>query len=82
MLLRVPLGRHRDQLAVPVALRDVGQHDGRQLAGLVDALAAPVDDALDFEVLQHLLQPDPVAALDVEALRDLALADLALGVGR
>ena len=77
----VPLGRHRDQLAVPVTLRDVRQDDGRQLAGLVDALAAPVDDALDLQVLEHLLQPDAVAALDVEALRDLPLAHLALGLG-
>ena len=36
----VPLGRNRDQLAVPVTFRDVRQDDGRQLAGLVDALAA------------------------------------------
>ena len=34
-----------------------------------------------FKVLQHLLQPDPVAALDVEGLRDLPLAHLALGLG-
>ena len=55
--------------------------DGRQLPGLADVLAAPVDDAVGLEVLQHLLQPDAVAALDVEGARDLALADLAGRVG-
>ncbi len=77
VLFGVPLGRFGDQFAVAVAPLDVGEHDRRQLARPVNVLAAPIDDALDLQILEHLLQPDPVAALDVEGLRDLALADLA-----
>jgi hypothetical protein len=43
----------------------------------VDGLAPPVDDALDLELLQHLFQPDAVAALNAEGAGNLALADLA-----
>ena len=79
--LGVPLDRRGDKLAVAVAACDVGQHHGRQLARLVQRLAAAVHDAVVFEIAEHLLQPDAVAALDAEGARDLALADLAGGLG-
>jgi hypothetical protein len=51
------------------------------LASLVNRLAPAVDDAVNLQVLEDLLQPDAVVALDSEALRDLPLADLALSMG-
>ena len=77
----VPLGRRGDKLAVAVAAGDVGEEDGRQPVRLVQRLAAAVDGALGFEIAEHLLQPDAVAAADAEGARDLALADLAGGAG-
>ena len=79
---RVPLRRLGDELAVAVAALDVGEDDaaaaGRPCGrSLLRRSTAPSS----LELLQHLLQPDAVAALDAEGARDLALADLAGGVG-
>ena len=76
MLGRVPFLRLGQKLAVAVAAGDVGQDDRPAGPGLVDRLAAAIDDAVALELLEHLLQPDPVAAVDAEGARDLALADL------
>jgi hypothetical protein len=52
----VPFGRHRDQLAVRVALGDVGQHDRGRAAGVVQLLAPPLDLAFVGRLAQHLLR--------------------------
>ena len=42
----IPFGRDRDQFAVAVARRDVGDHDMGQGPGMVQLLAALLDAAL------------------------------------
>ena len=77
MRLLVPFGRNRDQLAVAVALGDVGEHDGGQRAGVVQLLAAALDHAVVGELAQHALERGAVGVLQAEGARDLAHADLA-----
>src|SRR5262249_48920164 len=75
--LLVPFGRHRDELAVAVALADVGDHDVRQAARLVQLLAPPLDAAFLRQLLQGHLKRPAVGVLQVEGARDLPGADLA-----
>ena len=81
MLLLVPFGRDGNQLAVVVPPGNVRQNHRGELAGLVHRLALSVEDTLILQILEDLLEPDPVVAFDAEALRDLPLADLALRMG-
>ena len=75
--LLVPFGRPRQKFAVAVAAGDVGQHDGRQRAGMVQAFAAPIDDAFVAKLSQHAIERRAVRVLGAERARDLARADLA-----
>ena len=56
---------------------DVGEHDVRQRAGLMQLLAAALDAAFVGELAQHLLEPRAVGILEAEGAGDLARADLA-----
>src|SRR6516162_7330776 len=73
----VPLRRQRDQLAVGVARGDVGEHDGGQGAGVMQLLAAALDQALVGKLAQHALEDGAIGVLQAEGARDLAGADLA-----
>src|SRR5262249_30713068 len=73
----VPFGRHRDEFAVGLAARNVGEHDGRQVAGMMQLGAAALEPALVRQLPQHALERDAVTALDPEGACDLALARLA-----
>ena len=73
----VPFGRHRDQFAVAVARGDVGDHDVRQGAGMMQLLAAALDRAFVGKLAQHALERGAVGILQAEGARDLAGADLA-----
>ena len=75
--LFVPFGRPRQQLAVAVAAGNVGEHDRRQGAGVMQPLSAPLDVALVGELAQHALERRAVGILGAEGARDLARADLA-----
>ena len=77
VLVLVPFGRQRDQLAVAVARGDVGEHDVGQGAGMVQLLAAALDAAFVGELAQHALERGAVGVLQAEGARDLARADLA-----
>jgi hypothetical protein len=78
VFLFVPFGGRREQVAVLVPAGDIGQHDRRQLPGLVDVAAFAADGALVLHLLQHGLQGDlGRAALDAEGTADLTFADLA-----
>jgi hypothetical protein len=77
--LLVPFGRCCDQLAVAVALADLGEHELRQGSrGGAFLLAAPTDVTFLAELLQQ--RPDGVAVgamLEAEGVHDLAAVDLA-----
>ena len=73
----VPFGRPRQQFAVAVAAGDVGQHDRRQGAGMMQPLAPPVDQAFVGKFAQHAVERRAVGVLGAERARDLARADLA-----
>ncbi len=75
--LGVPLGRHGDQFAVAVAVRDVGEHDRGQRAGVMQLLAPRLDRSLVFEAAQHLAERRAVGVLQAEGACDLAHAGLA-----
>ena len=75
--LLVPFGRDGDQFAVAVAAGDVGHHDMRQRAGVMQLLAPVLDDAVVGELAQHALERGAVGVLQPEGARDLAGADLA-----
>ena len=78
----VPFGRHADQLALVVDALD-GQHrHGGEVAGAVQVLALALDQALVGHFAKHALQRDAVAAGDAEGAGDLALAGLAVMLGR
>jgi hypothetical protein len=71
----IPFGRDRDQFAVAVARRDVGDHDMGQRPGMVQLLAALLDAAFVPELAQHGLERGAVGVLHAEGARDLAGAD-------
>ena len=71
----VPFGRNRDQLAVTVARRDVGDDDIGKRSWMVQLLAALLDAALVREFAQHGLERGAVGVLQTEGARDLARAD-------
>ena len=71
----VPLDRAGDQLAVAVALDDLGDDHRRQDALAREDLAAAHDRAFRFEVLQQSLQRALVLALDAKGARHVALGD-------
>ena len=71
----IPFGRDRDQFAVAVARRDVGDHDMGQGPGMVQLLAALLDAALVRKLAQHRLEGGAVGVPQVEGARDLAGAD-------
>ena len=75
MLGLIPFGRDRDQFAVAVARRDVGDHDMGQGPGMVQLLAALLDAALVRKLAQHRLEGGAVGVPQVEGARDLAGAD-------
>src|SRR5258705_550451 len=71
--LLIPFGRGRDQLAVAVALADLGKHELAQASRGMLFLAAPADMTFLAELLQQ--RPDSVAVgamLEAEGLHDLA----------
>jgi hypothetical protein len=72
----VPFGRQRDQLAVAVALGDVGDHHVGQSPGMMQLLAAVFDFAVVGKLTQHALERGAVGILQAEGARDLARADL------
>ena len=72
----IPFGRNRDQFAVAVARRDIGDHDMRQRPGMVQLLAALLDAAFVAEFAQHGLERGAVGVPEIEGARDLAGADL------
>ena len=71
----VPFGRKRDQLAVGIARRDVGDHNMGEGAGMVQLLAAAFDAALVSQLAQHGLERGAVGVLHAEGAGDLARAD-------
>ena len=73
----VPLGRDRDQFAVGIAIRDVGQHDCGEGTGVMQLLAPAFDRARVGEAAHHLAQRRAVGVLQPEGARDLAHAGLA-----
>jgi len=75
--LFVPLGWNRHKFAVGVAPADVGSHDRRQRAGVMQLVAAAFDPAFVGEVAQHLPERCALGVLQAEGARDLARADLA-----
>ena len=77
MRFLVPFGRPRQQFAVAIAAGDVGQHDWRQGAGVMQALAAPVDQAFVGDFAQHAVERGAVGVLGAERARNFARADLA-----
>ena len=77
MRLLVPFGRPRQEFAVEVAAGNVGEHDGRQRAGVMQPLPAAVDAAFVGELAQHAVERGAVGVLGAEGLGDLARRDLA-----
>ena len=77
MRVLVPFGRPRQQFAVAVAAGDVGEDDGRQRAGVVQALSALLDVPAVGEFAQHLFERGAVGILGAECAGNLARADLA-----
>ena len=77
VLLAVPFGGNRDQLAVGIAAGDVGEDDARQGAGVVELLAVLLDVAFVGEVAQHGFQRGAVCVLEPEGTGDFTGADLA-----
>ena len=72
----VPFSRPGQKLAVGVASGDVGEHDGRQCAAVVQALASPVDLAFFSEFAKHAIERGAVGVLGAEGARDLACTDI------
>ena len=70
-----PFAWRGDEVAVAVALDDVGGDEGRQAALHAQGLAAARDGAVGFKVLDQQLERVAVVALDVESARYLALGD-------
>ncbi len=70
--LFVPFGRPRQKFAVAVAAGDVGEHDGRQRAGVMQPLAPAVDLTFVGEFAQHAVERGAVGILGAEGARDLA----------
>ena len=75
--LFVPFGRPRQKFAVAVAAGDVGEHDRRQRAGVVQPFAPAVDVAFVGKFAQHAFERGAVGILGAEGARDFARADLA-----
>ena len=75
--LLIPLGGARQKLAIAVAPGNVGQHDRRQRAGLVQALAPAIDVAVIGKLAQHAVERGAVGILGAEGFGDLARATLA-----
>src|SRR5580658_831039 len=73
----VPFSRSRQQFTVAVATGDVGEDDGRQRAGVMQALSALFDVPAVGEFAQHLLERSAVGILGAERAGYLARADLA-----
>src|SRR6202042_3558007 len=68
-----PIDRARDQLAVAVALADVGDQHCRQDALALENLAAARDGAVRLEVLYQQFEFRLGGALDAERARRFAL---------
>ena len=77
MRIFVPFRRPRQQFAVAVAAGDVGKDDGRQRAGVVQALSALLDLPAVGEFAQHLFERGAVGVLGAKRAGNLARADLA-----
>ena len=77
VIRRIPIGGNGDQLAILVARDDIGEHHGRQHVLAGQALALAIDHAFLLELLEQMLEEDPVTTLDAEGARDFAAADLA-----
>ena len=73
----VPFGRPRQKFAVGIAAGDVGEHNGRQSAGIVQALAQTIDLACVGKLAQHAIERGAVGVLGAKRARDLARANLA-----
>jgi hypothetical protein len=56
VLLLVPLGGSRDQLAILVAAGDVGDDDGRQFATHMETLALAAEAAFAAQIAQERIQ--------------------------
>src|SRR5690606_34269768 len=72
--LAMLFGRARQQQAAGVARKDVEHDDVGQEARPAEALAALLDQPFVSKLAQHVLQPDAVAALQVEGAGELPLA--------
>ena len=73
----VPFRRPRQKLAVTVAAGNIDNHDGRQRAGMVQALAPAFDAAVFGEITQHAVERGAVRILGAESARNLTHADFA-----
>ena len=59
MRLFVPFGGPRQKFAIAVAAGDVGKHDGRQCAGVMQPFAPPVDVTFVGQFAQHAIEGAP-----------------------
>jgi hypothetical protein len=73
----VPLGWTRNKLAIAVTAGYVGEHHGRQAAGVMQPLAAAINAAFIGKFAQHAFERGAIRILGAEGARQLANADLA-----
>ena len=77
MRILVPFGGNRDQLAVAVPRRNIGDDRRWQRATMVQLFSPPFDVALVCKFGKHALEDDAVSVLQTESARYFARSDLA-----
>jgi hypothetical protein len=75
--LLIPFGRPRQKLAVAIAPGDVGKHDRRQRAWMMQPFAAAIDTAVVGKLAQHALERGTVGVFGAECARNFPDADFA-----
>jgi hypothetical protein len=75
--LFVPLGRPSQKFAVAVAAGDVGEHDRRQSARVMQPFAPAIDAAFIGQIAQHVFEYGAIGVLGAERAGDFADANFA-----
>src|SRR5436190_19731529 len=70
----IPVCRNRNELAMGVARRDVGDYHMRQCPGMMQLSAAAFEPAFIGELAQHALERRAVGVLHAEGAGNLARA--------